>query len=175
MEGHVGANSEATPVRRPPEPLDFERALPQQMTLGEVFSTCREDVRGKRCTVDLAISDDPVVSDQLHEDEVLAAEVGWRVAYYEGLDLSDLHCKQATSRIASRLQAFGQAPGDLSEVGGNRTDRESSPFCTNGSLGCRGVQTRMPSMTSGSFDNRVKGFPHDLSLGVGPVEDRHHI
>ena len=79
------------PVDVAPEPLDVERVGADHVPLADVLDHPRDDVRAERRRVHLADPLDPVVGDELEEDEVAAAEVRGRVADDERLETGDLH------------------------------------------------------------------------------------
>ncbi len=87
----VGPAGVSLPVDVAPEPLDVERIGADHVACADVLDHSRDDMRPEGCRVDLADPLDPVVGDELEEDEVAAAEVGRRVGDDERLEPGDLH------------------------------------------------------------------------------------
>ena len=102
----------ALPVDITPEPLDVERIGPDHVTRADVLDHAGDDVWPERRGVDLPDPLDPVVGDELEEDEVAPAEVGWRVADDERLETGDLHglLPPSVVRTRSRCESPSRRP-----------------------------------------------------------------
>ena len=87
----VGAELEAGAVDLAEHRLDAVRIHPDDAALHHVVDALDDHVGAERRDVALAVSDNPVVRDDLDEDEVVAALARGRVADNEGLPGGDLH------------------------------------------------------------------------------------
>ena len=89
--GDVGALGEAGRINPAEEVLDVMRIAADEITLGHVLDHPGGDMRRESRVVGLAVADHTAIGGELDEDEIFAADAGWRVADNPGLDVGDFH------------------------------------------------------------------------------------